>query len=384
MRWCVSRAATVRLSNSVATERYRSPLSAVISGSFEVQIWETLVRMPDLPESHSIVLIVMNEGLVHTNAAEWLFKTTELIDNDVLLVSPYVSSDVCRRLAAAAKQSDYAWRLVTCLDPTAVANGYLSVEGLTELRQNGVTVSHVDRLHAKTFIIGSRGFLGSANLTGAGLGSSKSPNFELGVELGAAQIEAAKGAINTWPSQVVTAADLEKLRSQARKLTRADAAASGDLDKDSALAHVEQLLVDARDETRTLWLKSEYGEPALEQWRSEWFFGSPQKGEGKGRPSIKPGDLVFICAETRDCYAVVEVTSYPEFLPDDYRSERGEEADRWPWVTRTTPRFVPDELLELKAHELVRSTGGLQNGHIRLKFDQFTNGVRSLARLVTD
>ncbi|MET1156596.1 hypothetical protein [Arthrobacter sp.] len=177
---------------------------------------------------------------------------------------------------------------------------------------------------------------------------------------------------------------MEKLLLQARKLTRAEAPSSGDLDKNSALALTEQLLVDARDETGTLWLKSEYGEPALEQWRSEWRFGSPQIGEGKGRPSIRPGDLVFICAETRDCYAVVEVTSYPEFLPADYRAERGDEAHRWPWVSRTTPRFVPDGLLELKAHELVRSTGGLQNGHIKLKFDQFTNDVRSLVRLMTD
>lgn len=83
----------------------------------------------------------------------------------------------------------------------------------------------------------------------------------------------------------------------------------------------------------------------------------------KGRPSIKPRDLVFICAETWDCYAVVEVTADPEFLPDDYRAERGEEAYRWRCVSRTTPPFMPNELLELKAHELVRSTDGLQNGH---------------------
>jgi hypothetical protein len=72
------------------------------------------------------------------------------------------------------------------------------------------------------------------------------------------------------------------------------------------------------------------------------------------------------------------VTSEAELLPDDYREERGGEADRWPRVSRTRPRFVPDELLELKAHELVRSTGGLQNGHIRLRFDQFTNAVAPL------
>jgi hypothetical protein len=322
----------------------------------------------------------MNEGLVHTIAADWLYKAIEDVGGEVLLASPFVSADVCRHLAAAAKESNFRWRLFTCLDPTAVANGYLSVEGLIELKQNGVNVSHVDRLHAKTFIVGGCGFLGSANLTGAGLGSSKAANFELGVELGAAQVNGVREAISTWPSRDVTASDLERLLVQARQLTQTEAPASGDLDKDSALALVEQLLVDARDETRTLWLKSEYGEPALDQWRSEWYFGSP----AKGRPSIKPRDLVFICAQTRDCYAVVEVTSDPVFLPDDYRAERGEEADRWPWVSRTTPRFVPDELLELKAHELVRSTGGLQNGHMKLKFDQFTNGVRSLARLVTD
>lgn len=350
------------------------------AGAFEQQTWRRSWRMPNLSASHSRVVIVMNEGSVYTNAADWLYKAIEDVGGDVILASPYVSSDVCRRLAAAGKDSDSEWHLFTCLDPTAVANGYLSVEGLIELEQNGVNVSHVERLHAKTFIVGNRGFVGSANLTGAGLGSSKAANFELGVELGAAQVVGVRRAISAWPSRGVTANDLEKLLLQARHLTQAEAPASGELDKDSALAHVEQLLVDARDESRTLWLKSEYGEPALDQWRNEWYFGSP----AKGRPSIKPRDLVVICAQTRDCYAVVEVTSEPIFLPDDYRAERGEEADRWPWVSRTIPRFVPDELLELKAHELVRSTGGLQNGHIKLKFDQFTNGVRSLARLVTD
>lgn len=322
----------------------------------------------------------MNEGLIHANAADWLYEAFERLDGDVVLASPYVSSDVCRRLVATAKRSGFRWHLFTCLDPTAVANGYLSVEGLLELVQSGVAVSHVDRLHAKTFVVGSRGFLGSANLTGSGLGSSKSANFELGVELGAAQVVAAKRTMEVWPKREVTASDLNTLVQQARQLTQPETPASGELDKNSALALVEQLLVDARDETRTLWLKSEYGEPALDQWRSEWYFGSP----AKGRPSIKPRDLVFISADTRDCYAVVEVTSYPEFLPEDYRAERGQEADRWPWVSRTTPRFVPDKLLKLKANELVRSTGGLQNGHMKLKFDQFTYGVRSLSRLVAD
>lgn len=328
---------------------------------------------------------MLNEGLVFTNASDWLYEAVSSSNGDVLLASPYLSFDVCRKLAASAARNEASWRLFTCLDPTAVANGYLSVEGLKALMKSGVKVSHVDRLHAKTFVFGSRGFMGSANLTGAGLGSSAASNLEMGVDLTSSQVEAVRHNISAWPCRDATSADLQKLSLQARRLTKAPSPASGELDTDSALALVEQLLADARDETRKLWLKGEYGEPALEQWREDWFFGSPRMGNGRGegRPSIKPRDLVIICAQTRDCYAVVEVTSDPEKLPADYCELRGDEASRWPWVSRTKPRFVPDQVLELKAQELVASTGGLQNGHMKLEFDEFTAGVRALGRLVT-
>ncbi|WP_458115674.1 hypothetical protein [Arthrobacter sp. D2-10] len=329
-----------------------------------------------------MVIIVMNEGAVHSRAADWLFEAVENVDGDVLLASPYLSYEVCRRLAQVACRSDYKWQLFTCLDPSAVANGFLRTDGLEELAHGGVSLRHVDRLHAKTFVVGGQGFLGSANLTGAGLGNAAAPNVELGVELVGAQVVSVKLAMESWPSREITAEDLKELHVQAQQLTQAARPLAGGMDSVSALALLEQLLLDARDRERALWLKSEYGAPALDQWRSEWFFGSPQKGKGKGRPRIKPGDLVLICAQTRDCYAVVEVISEPENLPEDYVQERGHEADRWPWVSRTKPRFVPDELLALKANELLRSTGGLQNGHIRLSFEQFTNAVRSLARLV--
>lgn len=339
-------------------------------------------RQPALDVCRSMVIIVMNEDVVHAKAADWLHEAIERVDGEVLLASPYLSYNVCRWLAQVACRSDYEWRLFTCLDPSAVANGFLRTDGLMELKHVGVDVRHVDRLHAKTFVVGGRGFLGSANLTGAGLGSSAAPNVELGVELGAAQVASVRVAMESWSSREVTADDLKELHAQAQQLTRAVKPPSDGMDSVSGLALVEQLLLDARDGERSLWMKSEYGAPALDQWRSEWFFGSPQKGEGKGRPRIRPGDLVLICAQTRDCYAVVEVTSEPERLPKDYVEERGDEADRWPWVSRTKPRFVPDKLLELKASELVRSTGGLQNGHIRLSFEQFTCAVRSLARLI--
>ena len=65
----------------------------------------------------------------------------------------------------------------------------------------GVDVRHVDRHQAKCFILGSRGMLGSANLTGAGLDSSVNANRELGVELDADQLEEARTMISIWPSR---------------------------------------------------------------------------------------------------------------------------------------------------------------------------------------
>lgn len=98
---------------------------------------------------------------------------------------------------------------------------------------------------------------------------------------------------------------------------------------------------------------------------------------------------MLICAnDTKDCYAVVEVTREAESKPQDYiewtAAYEPESLERWPWINRTKPRLVPSVLMELKLEELSASASALQNGHIRLKFDQFTAGVRALARLATE
>ena len=321
-----------------------------------------------------------------TSAARWLEDSLSQVDGDVFLASPFLSYDVCRQVASSAEGSDQSWQLLTALDPGAVANGYLSVKGMREVLRAGVEILHVNRLHAKCFVVGSRAMLGSANLTGAGLGSSASPNRELGVELDQEQARQAQQLILAWPSRIVTADDLMKLEDDGRKLTAGSTPSQAlPADAPSALSQAETLLVDARDEDRTLWIKLEYGAPKRDGWKEPSFFASPRKG----RPSFRPGDLVFMCAkETRDCYAVVEVTTEAEFQPDDYAVavsvDRPDDLERWPWVNRTTPRLVPDDLLELKQGELGVLGRALQNGHIRLSFDQFTAGVRALARLMSE
>lgn len=329
--------------------------------------------------------VMVNQPPLIDSATHWLRNALAVVDGDVVLTSPYLSYDVCRQVSVAASGSSRSWRLVTTLDPSAVANGYLAVQGLRALLDAGVEVVHVDRLHAKCFIIGSRAMLGSANLTGAGLGSSANPNFELGVELAPAHLQRALEVIATWPSRDVNSADLDQLMEESRRLTRTSVRRQNEvLDPASALHLAEELLADARDPDRSLWLKLEYGEPGLHGWREQSWFASPKKG----RPGFKPGDLVFICAkDTHDCYAVVEVTSAPEFQPDYYAdwitADRKDAFDRWPWINRTAPRLVPEELMKLKLTELGVKGQGLQNGHVRLSFDQFTAGVRALARLAS-
>jgi len=330
-------------------------------------------------------LSMVTHQLMIESAAHWLTDALSRVDGDVVLTSPYLSYDICRQVASAASGSSRSWRLITTLDPSAVANGYLSIQGLGILLDADVHVAHVDRLHAKCFVVGSRAMLGSANLTGAGLGSSASPNRELGVELGGEQAQRALDIIATWPSRDIEPTDIERLLDESRNLTRATMRGQdAQLDTASALQLAEELLADARDTSRSLWLKLEYGSPGLDGWREESFFASPKKG----KPGFRSGDLVFICAkDSRDCYAVVEVTSDPDFQPDDYAAltarDRPEALERWPWISRTTPRLVPDSLMELKLDELGVKGQALQNGHVRLRFDQFTAGVRALARLAS-
>ena len=324
-----------------------------------------------------------DEPRVVGSAQHWLEAALAQLDGPVLLTSPYLAYDVCARIASAAQASPHQFVLVTTLDPSAVANGYLSVKGLDRLLDSEVEVRHADRLHAKCFLVGSRAMLGSANLTGAGLGSSATPNRELGVVLSEDDAQDARRAVEAWPARVVTRADLAALLAKSERLTRQPAAPSEELDATTALQMAEQLLADARDPGRGLWLKLEYGELALDGWREDSWFASPKKG----KPGFRAGDLVMACAkDTHDCYAVVEVADDPEHQPDyvartaEYDPEA---AERWPWINRTVPRLVPDELMELKLHELGVSGQGLQNGHVRLQLDQFTAGVRALARLAT-
>lgn len=237
---------------------------------------------------------------------------------------------------------------------------------------------HVKRLHAKCFLVGDRGLVGSGNLTGAGLGYAVEPNREIGVEVAPDQVVALRETIEGWPAHVVSDADLEDLEQRARSVAPVPGRVPDPADPTGLRRAAEQVLLDAQNGDRELWIKVEYGEPKPEAWLDPYFFASPKSG----RPGFRAGDLVLICAgDTNDCYAIVEITGEAEWKTDIplFRGQvRNEDAiERWPWINRTRPRLVPLHDVDYKKADLgLRAP--VRRGHMRLRLDQFAEAVRCL------
>lgn len=319
----------------------------------------------------------MNGALVE-HAGLWLQDALRSDSGDVLLTSPYLSYPECARMARAVQDSRRKAILYTVLDPFAAAQGYLSVEGLRKLADAGVDLRHVDRLHAKCFIVGERGLVGSGNLTGAGLGYAAPSNREIGVELAPDQVVGLRAIIEGWPAKVVSRADLDDLQEKSRCVAPLPRRAPASADPAELRRAAEQVLLAAQSGERQLWVKVEYGKPKPEAWLAPYFFASPRKG----RPSFKAGDLVLICAaNTNDCYAIVEVTGEAEWKTDMplFRGQvRDDEAVKnWPWVNRTRPRLVPFHGVGYKKSDLGLSGAG-RGSHLKLSLDQFAAAVRTL------
>lgn len=322
-------------------------------------------------------------GALVEHAGHWLEDALRTDAGDVVLTSPYLSYPECRRVARTVQDSTRKAILYTVLDPFATAQGYLSVEGLRKLGDAGVGLRHVDRLHAKCFIVGARGLVGSGNFTGAGLGYAAQSNREIGVGLAPEQVVGLRATIEGWPAHVVSEADLDNLEERARNVASMSGRAPEPADPTELRCAAEQVLLDAQSGERELWIKVEYGDPKPEAWQDPYFFASPKKDRpGKGRPSFKAGDLVLICAgNTNDCYAIVEVTGEAEWktnLPLFPGQVRDEEAiEKWPWVNRTHPRLVPLHEVHYKKADLgLRGTG--RGSHLKLRLDQFTAAARVL------
>lgn len=107
----------------------------------------------------------------------------EHVDDDVLIVAPFIKMDALRSLLNVIPVSSHL-RCVTRWIPREVAQGISDVQVFDALVERGnATLSLVDNLHAKMYIAGTRCLVGSANLTLAGLGErGEHSNIEVLVE----------------------------------------------------------------------------------------------------------------------------------------------------------------------------------------------------------
>ena len=318
----------------------------------------------------------MAQNRVVTAADQLLFDHLEHATGDVLLVSPYLSYRVCERLAHLASAVPGAWTLVTCRNVAAVNTGHLNVPGLRRLLGAGVNLEHADQLHAKTYLVGDGfGLIGSANLTERGLGSAGQPNRELGVRLNADEIADTRAIILGWDRTPITSADLDQLEDEARQWSKPPRTRKQTTKP--TISTVDRLIADARD-GRELWVKAEYGKRDPQHYQGPSTFASPSP---KRRPSFKPGDLAIIYSQgIHACYAVVELTDEPTYDPEFLHSQgaSAEDSARWPWISHTIPRLIPESTAEVSSEEIGVSARALQNGHVRIDLAGFTAAVRAL------
>lgn len=292
----------------------------------------------------------------------------------VVVASPYLTGGIALELSSIAKQSPAHWTMLTALDPHAVASGHLSTTGLRALLRAGVDVRTLDRLHAKAYLADNVAFVGSGNLTSAGLGAGTLPNVELTTRLSAPQRAEVGAILQEWRDLAtpVNKADLDR----ADRLAKSLPVALLQPKPAQAASPATQLLIEAR--SAGLWTKAVYGSWHEQNWSSpDAFFASSKKV----RPQFKTGDLALIYVrDYHSCASIVEVTSEAEFAPGVCLAAGWPptDAERWPWVNRVRERLTVPPEAAVRVTDLGFRANGLENGHRKMSIGEFTAAVRAM------
>jgi len=116
------------------------------------------------------------------NADAWLETNLLKWRGELVIVSPFVTKHALQKLSDKIGKGGRTVKIITTLDPFAVALGALDAAALADqLKQSRdyLSVFHVENLHAKVFLFRSRALVGSANFTTGGLVR----NLEVSVEV---------------------------------------------------------------------------------------------------------------------------------------------------------------------------------------------------------
>jgi hypothetical protein len=299
----------------------------------------------------------------------------------IRLASPYVGGGTALWMLKLTKKSKATWQLLTALGPVAAAYGSLHLAGLKDLLRAGVEISHLHGLHGKVFLTESRGFVGSANLTVAGLGGGAGANRELTVALDDGQRGSADVIYQRWwrAARPVTEAMIDECERQAALIpTRVPRPPTPSSASSRRADSADDLLRRAADVK--VWIKAIYRDAtsADERWENGAWIGS----SARGRPSFKVGDLVLIYAvKAKACNAVVRVTEPPVLDPARaLREGATADADRWPWITEVAPELQVPIARGVPLTELGLTGRSLQGGHCHMPTGGLTAALNYLLR----
>lgn len=124
--------------------------------------------------------------------------------HEVALIAPFIKRDSLARVLDNVSPDGPRLTCVTRWRPEEIVAGLSDPEIWPLLSGRGARLLLRDDLHAKAFIVDERCLIGSANLTGAALGWSDSPNLELLIEIprSTAEIAALEAAIDEQSVEV--------------------------------------------------------------------------------------------------------------------------------------------------------------------------------------
>ncbi|MFB6719206.1 hypothetical protein ACFCV3_03560 [Kribbella sp. NPDC056345] len=291
-----------------------------------------------------------------------LRSALQAAEQKVQLASPYIGASTLLWLQDLALRSAAEWQVLVRLDPVAVAYGSLHLPGLLCLLEAGAEIRHLDNLHAKLFLTEASGFVGSANLTAAGLGVGTLANAELTVALSPRQQAAAGEIYQVWydAAEIVTPQLIRECEQQAAELPAKISRPPGQTAEAEARVDLGDELLELATDV-SVWIKAV--DDAGHGWEpGDWISNSK-------RAKFSVGDLVVVYGKAQQaCTAVLQVDKLayydPQVLRDAGYSE--ENANRWPWISDVTcllefsePRYVP-------ITELGKTAKSLQGGYCRM------------------
>jgi hypothetical protein len=330
-------------------------------------------------------------GSLVTGIRDELVNAVAMSSRRVELASPFLSAPVADSLALALLSSTAPRvRLLTCLDPRAVAVGALSLEGIASMMRAGVEVRTLSDLHAKVILVDDAlAVVGSGNLTGKGLGGGPGDNVELGVVLRADQREVAQKLIRSWwrAGEPVGDAELRRCREQAARIQVPKTLPPAQGPRLTTGERTSTTYGRRRGGSTGVWLTMLYYVNGEHRWRQRDWVSSVHRFAEDGRPLLRPsfvpGDLVVVYAVgPQRCPAILQVADETTFDPDLVAREAGpDDAARWGWVTPVRAlRQVPIRRAPTLDQIGVKSASVRQKGHISLSLDQYRLAYRHIAR----